>query len=74
MNSENDLQWNIMCSNIRRLRLQSGVTIQELAAATDIPADLLEDLEKYAKREDFYLDHLFALCVYFKQHPKYFFV
>ncbi len=73
MNTKNELQWNIMCSNIRRWRLQKGDSIQQLSAATGVPGDLLEDLEKNAKREDFDLDHLFALSVYFQQELKDFF-
>lgn len=67
----NDIQ--IMCTNLKILRLQKNISILELALRTDVSVYALRNLEKGVVPPRFSLEELFRLCDYYKIPPEHIF-
>ena len=59
--------------NVRTWREERGVTVEELAQATNIAVDILRQVESGELPETLYADDLISLCRYFHKKPYEFF-
>ena len=59
--------------NVKTWREKRGVTVEELAQATNIAADILKEVEAGELPETLYADDLISLCRYFHKKPYEFF-
>ncbi len=59
--------------NVRTWREERGVTVEELAQATNIAVDILKELESGILPEEMYWNDLISLCRYFHKKPYEFF-
>lgn len=73
INEQNNLHVQAMCRNIRALRTERGITVQEASAAAGIPAKLLQQLENGVLADEMTVDNLFALADCFQIKPHEFF-
>lgn len=66
ISEQNNRYLQAMCRNIRALRTERGITVQEASAVAGIPAKLLCQLENGVLTDEMTVDILFALADYFK--------
>ncbi len=58
-----------LCENIKALREQEGLSVEELAEQTGVPLATLVRLERVSLSRVFSLRHLFALADHFQVRP-----
>lgn len=73
ISEQNNRHLQAMCRNIRVLRTERGITVQEASAAAGIPAKLLQQLENGLLTDEMTVDILFSLAVCFGIKPHEFF-